>query len=74
LQVKVHHRYQQHPWQICHWCHRHRRQNCRHINDTGGPNFTTSFSNVVDTGGKCAACINNTGSKFAAGINDTSGK
>ncbi len=28
-QVKVHHRYQRHRWQICHRCQRHRRQNCR---------------------------------------------
>ncbi len=27
-QVKVHHRYQQHRWQICHRCHRHWRPNC----------------------------------------------
>jgi hypothetical protein len=32
------------------------------INDTGG-NFATSFTSVVDTGGK-----------FAAGVNDTGGK
>ncbi len=25
----MHHRYQRHRWQICHWCQRHRRQNCR---------------------------------------------
>jgi hypothetical protein len=25
-QVKVHHRYQRHRWQICHQCQRHRRQ------------------------------------------------
>ncbi len=47
LQVKVHHRYQQHRWQICHRCQRHWRQNCRRyqrhrrqiatgINVTGG--------------------------------------
>ncbi len=28
-QVKVHHLYQRHWWQICHWYQRHRRQNCR---------------------------------------------
>ncbi len=27
-QVKVHHRYQRHRWQICHRCQRHRQQNC----------------------------------------------
>ena len=27
-QVKVHHRYQRHRWQICHRCQRRRRQNC----------------------------------------------
>ncbi len=27
-QVKVHHRYQWHRWQICHRCQRHRWQNC----------------------------------------------
>ncbi len=27
-QVKMHHRYQRHRWQICHRCQRHRRQNC----------------------------------------------
>ncbi len=25
-QVKVHHKYQRHRWQICHWCQRHRLQ------------------------------------------------
>ncbi len=27
-QVKVHHPYQRHRWQICHRCQWHRRQNC----------------------------------------------
>ncbi len=71
-QVKVHHRYQRHRWQIA-----------AGINDTGGKlppvstipaanlppvsvtlvaNFATSFASVVDTGGK-----------FATGVNDTGG-
>ena len=37
-------------------------------------NFATSFSSVVDTGGKFAAGINDTGGKFATGVNDTGGK
>jgi hypothetical protein len=51
------------------------------INDTGGKfatvsttpaaNFATSFSSVVETGGKFATGVNDSSSKFAAGVNDT---
>ncbi len=54
------------------------------INDTGGKlppvsttpaaNFATSFTSVVDTGGKNATGVNDTSGKFAAGVNDTGGK
>jgi hypothetical protein len=37
-------------------------------------NFVTSFSSVVDTGGKFAAGVNDTGGKFATGVADTGGK
>ncbi len=40
-QVKVHHRYQRHRWQICYRCQWHRRQNCnrcqRHPRQTFPP-------------------------------------
>ncbi len=36
--------------------------------------FATSFTSVVDTGGKFATGVNDTGGKFAAGVNDTGGK
>jgi hypothetical protein len=36
-------------------------------------NFATSFTSVVDTGGKFATGVNDTGGKFAAGVNDTGG-
>ncbi len=44
---------------------------------TPAANFATSFTSVVDTGGKFATCgkfatgVNDTGGKFAAGVNDT---
>jgi hypothetical protein len=41
---------------------------------TPAANFATSFSSVVDTGGKFATGVNDTSSKFATGINDTGGK
>jgi hypothetical protein len=43
-------------------------------------NFATSFTSVVDTGGKFATVVNDTSGKFAdgvkiaTGINDTGGK
>jgi hypothetical protein len=79
-QVKVHHRYQLHWWQIC-----------TSVNDTCGKiaaalaanlppvstapveNFVTSFVTVVDTGGKFATGVNDTGGKFASGVNNTGG-
>jgi hypothetical protein len=57
LQVKVHHRYQQHQWQIA----------------TRAANFATGTAGVVDTGGKFAISVNDTGGKFAAGVDDTGG-
>jgi hypothetical protein len=44
------------------------------VSTTTAANFATSFSSVVDTGGKFATGVNNTSSKFAAGVNDTGGK
>jgi hypothetical protein len=37
-------------------------------------NFATSFTSVVDTGGKSATGVTDTGGKFAVGVNDTGGK
>jgi hypothetical protein len=44
------------------------------VSTTPAVNFATSFTRVVDTGGKFANGVNDTGSKFAAGVNDTGGK
>ena len=41
---------------------------------TPAANFATSFTSVVDTGGKIATGVNDTGSKFATGVVDTGGK
>jgi hypothetical protein len=41
---------------------------------TPGAYFATSFTSVVDTGGKFATRVNDTGGKFATGVNDTGGK
>jgi hypothetical protein len=54
----VHHRYQRHRWQICHWCQGHRRKIVAGIN-----NISITFASVYDTGGI-----------FAIGVNDTGGK
>ncbi len=43
------------------------------LSTTPAANFATSFSSVVETGGKFATGVNDTG-KFAAGVNDTGGK
>jgi hypothetical protein len=37
-------------------------------------NFSTSFSSIVDTGGKFGTGVNDTGGKFATGVNDADGK
>jgi hypothetical protein len=37
------------------------------VSTTPAANFSTSFANVVDTGGKFATGINDTSSKFATG-------
>jgi hypothetical protein len=84
-QVKVHHQYQRHRWQICQQCQQHWRQNCRwyqqhrrkifpQVSMTPVANFAASFASVVDTGGKFATGVNDTGGKFATGINDSGGK
>jgi hypothetical protein len=44
------------------------------VSTTPPANFATSFSSVVDTGGKFATSVNDTGGKFAACVNDTGGK
>jgi hypothetical protein len=36
-------------------------------------NFSTSFTSVVDTGGKFSTGVNDTGGKFATGVNDAGG-
>ncbi len=41
---------------------------------TPAANFATSFTSVVDTGGKFATSVNDAGGKFAAGVKDTSGR
>jgi hypothetical protein len=48
--------------------------NLPQVSTTPAANFATSFTGVVDTGGKFATGVNNTGGKFAAGVNDTGGK
>ena len=37
-------------------------------------NFATSFSSVVETGGKFATGVNDTGGKFSTRVNDAGGK
>ncbi len=44
------------------------------VSATPVANFATSFTCVVDTGGKFATSVNDTGGKFAADVNDTGGK
>jgi hypothetical protein len=44
------------------------------VSTTPAANFATSFTSVVDTGGKFATGVNDTGSKFVAGVNNTGGK
>jgi hypothetical protein len=44
------------------------------VSTTSPANFATSFTSVVDIGGKFATGVNYTGGKFAAGVNDTGGK
>jgi hypothetical protein len=41
---------------------------------TPAANFATSFTSIVDTGGKFATGVNDTGGKFSAGVKDTGGK
>jgi hypothetical protein len=38
------------------------------VSTTPAANFATSFTSVVDAGGKFATGVNDTGSKFAAGV------
>jgi hypothetical protein len=40
---------------------------------TPAAKFATSFTSVVDIGGKFATGVNDTSDKFAAGVNDTGG-
>jgi hypothetical protein len=82
-QVKMHHRYQRHQWQICHRYQRHRRQifppfslallipvaNLALVSTILAANFH-----------RCQQCqwqistgINDTGGKFASGVNHTMG-
>jgi hypothetical protein len=44
------------------------------VSTTPAANFATSFTSVVDTGGKFATGFNVTGGKLAAGVNATGGK
>jgi hypothetical protein len=44
------------------------------VSTTPAANFTTSFTSVVDTGGKFATGVNDTGGKFATGVVDAGGK
>ncbi len=43
------------------------------VSTTPAANFATSFTSVVDTGGKFATGVNDTGGKFAAGVNYNGG-
>ncbi len=44
------------------------------MSTTPAANFATSFTSVVDTGGKFATGVNDNNCKFTAGVNDTGGK
>jgi hypothetical protein len=44
------------------------------VSTTPAANFDTSFTSVVDTGGKFATGVSDTGGKFATGVVDTGGK
>ncbi len=44
------------------------------MSTTPAANFATSFTSVVDTGGKFATGVTDTSGKFAAGVKDTGGK
>jgi hypothetical protein len=44
------------------------------VSTTPAANFATSFSSVVDTGGKFATGVNDTCGKFATGVSDIGGK
>jgi hypothetical protein len=44
------------------------------VSTSPAANLSTSFTSVVDTGGKFASSVNNTGGKFATGVNNTGGK
>jgi hypothetical protein len=44
------------------------------VSTTSAANFATSFTSVVDTGGKFATGVNDAGGKFAIGVKDTGGK
>jgi hypothetical protein len=44
------------------------------VSTTRAANFATSFTSVVDTGGKFATVVNDAGGKFATGVNNTGGK
>jgi hypothetical protein len=48
--------------------------NMPRVSTTPAANFASSFTGVVDTGGKFATDVNDTGGKFAAGVNNTGGK
>jgi hypothetical protein len=44
------------------------------VSTTPATKFSTSFTSVVDTGGKFATGVNNDGGKFAIGVNGAGGK
>ncbi len=76
-QVKMHHWYQLHRWQICHLYQWHRRQIfLAFLLPLLIPvaNFSTIFASVVDTCGKFATGVNDTSGNFATGVIDASGK
>ena len=71
-QVKVHHRYQRHRWQICRRCQRHRWQFATGLVATGGK-FATGINNTREHGGKICRRCRWYRWQFAAGVVDTGG-
>ena len=86
-QVKVHHRYQRHRWQICHRCQRHRRQtlppvwlvlltpvaNLPPVSKTPAANLPPVSTTLAKMVEKFAIGVADTGGKFATSVVDTGG-
>jgi hypothetical protein len=70
-QVKVHHRYQQHRWQICYRCQRQRRQILSPVSLV--LLIPVAHLPLVSTipAANLPLVVNDTAGKFATGVNDT---